>query len=101
MKIAPLRGRRCPAASCAFANACAEGPRAESKVAEAAARSRAWTRRLLVQLAREAGAGDGQRLGRQLALLYDGAIVSASVDRDLQAAKEALAAAELLLAAHV
>ncbi len=82
---------------CAFANASAEGPREESRVSQVCIDSRAWTRMLLVDLARETGAQNPDRLGRQLALLYDGAIVAASADRDPSAAREALAAAESLL----
>jgi len=82
---------------CAFANASAEGSREESRVNQMCIDSRAWTRMLLVDLARETGAPNPDRLGRQLALLYDGAIVAASADRDPSAAREALAAAELLL----
>ena len=82
---------------CAFANASAEGPSEESRVNQVCIDSRAWTRMLLVDLARETGAEDPDRLGRQLALLYDGAMVAASADRDPTAAREALAAAELLL----
>ena len=82
---------------CAFANASAEGPRDESKVSSTCLDSRAWTKRLLVELARDAGARNPEQLGRQFALLYDGAIVAASTDRDPSVAKEALAAAELLL----
>ncbi len=86
---------------CAFANASAEGPREESRVNQVCIDSRAWTRMLLVDLARETGAKNPDQLGRQLALLYDGAIVAASADRDPSAAREALAAAELLLDTQV
>lgn len=82
---------------CAFFNASAEGPRVESRISQVCIDSRAWTRMLLVDLARETGAPHPDRLGRQLALLYDGAIVAASADRDPSAAREALAAAEALL----
>jgi AcrR family transcriptional regulator len=85
---------------CAFVNASAEEPR-ESKVSQVSAKSRAWARSLLVELAREAGATNAEQLGRRLALLYDGAVVSASMDRDSEAAKEALAVAELLLTLHL
>jgi AcrR family transcriptional regulator len=86
---------------CAFVNACAEGPRDESRVNEASVNMRAWTRRLFIQLAQQAGAGNGEQLGRQLALLYDGAIVSASVDREPEAASNARLVAEWLLDARV
>lgn len=86
---------------CAFVNASAEEPRGESKVSQVSVKSRAWTRSLLIELAREAGARNAEQLGRRLALLYDGAVVSASMDRDPAAAKEALAMAELLLTLHL
>jgi AcrR family transcriptional regulator len=85
---------------CAFANACAEGPRGESKVTEIAIGSRAWTRHLFADLAESAGASNSEQLGRRLALLYDGAVVGAGVDRDPEAATEALALAEMLLDAQ-
>jgi AcrR family transcriptional regulator len=86
---------------CAFANASAEGPPGESKVSQVCIDSRAWTRRLLADLAREAGAPNFEQLGRQLALVYDGAIVGASVDRDPGAAREALETARMLLDAQL
>jgi AcrR family transcriptional regulator len=82
---------------CAFANATAEGPQNDSKVSEVCLSSRAWTRNLFVELARDVGAKNAERLGRQLSLLYDGAVVAASVDRDPSAAREALATAKILL----
>jgi AcrR family transcriptional regulator len=85
---------------CAFANACAEGPRGESKVTEISIGSRAWTRRLFADLAESAGASNGEHLGRQLTWLYDGAVVGAGVDRDPEAATEALAIAKMLLDAQ-
>jgi AcrR family transcriptional regulator len=85
---------------CAFANACAEGPRGESKVTDISIGSRAWTRRLFAGLAESAGASNSEQLGRQLALLYDGAVVGAGVDRDPEAATEALAIAKMLLDAQ-
>jgi AcrR family transcriptional regulator len=85
---------------CAFINASAEGPRDESKTQQVCVRSRAWMRGVFVGLARDYGAGDGERLGRQLSLVYDGAMDSAAVDRDPGIAREARLAAETLLAAH-
>jgi AcrR family transcriptional regulator len=62
---------------------------------------RAWVRSLFTELADEAGASDARRLGRQLALLYDGAAVAARMDLDRGAAASALisAVASLLDAA--
>jgi AcrR family transcriptional regulator len=80
---------------CAFVNASAEGP--ASKVPALCVDSRAWLRSLFVELARDAGAKDPDTLGRQLAIIYDGAMVSASVDRDVTAAETAKAVAATLL----
>lgn len=81
---------------CAFVNAAAEGPR-QSKVMDACADSRGWLRELFTGLARELGAPEPERLGRQLALLYDGVAVQSSLDGHRGAAAEARALAELLL----
>ena len=70
---------------CAFMNAIAESPRG-SAVEAAADLSRAWTRSLFIDLARELGAAEPELLARQLVQLYDGAIVSSRMDRDLNAA---------------
>jgi AcrR family transcriptional regulator len=86
---------------CAFINASAEGPRGETKVTRACSESRAWLRDLLVALARDAGAADPETLGRQLVLLYDGATIGASMDRDVGAAAEARAMAVALLDQHL
>lgn len=86
---------------CAFVNASAEGPRGEGKVADVCSSTRSWTRALFVELAREAGAPDPAKLGQQLALLYDGALTRASMDRDPGAAIVARELAELALAAQL
>ncbi len=80
---------------CAFAAASAESP--TDLVAQAADAYRGWVRGLLTGLARDAGAPDPARLGRQLHLVYDGASQSARMDRDPSAAAAARAAAEVLL----
>ena len=54
-------------------------------------------RGLLTGLAADAGAADPQLLGRQLHIIYDGASLSARMDRDASAAVAARAAAALLL----
>jgi AcrR family transcriptional regulator len=80
---------------CAFTSASAESP---SEVVErAAGEYRAWVRGLLTDLAREAGVPDPEALGRTLQLIYDGASLSARMDRDPSAAIAARAAAETLL----
>jgi len=82
---------------CAFLNASAEGPRGETGVTRVCADQRAWTLGLFIELARDAGAGDPERLGQQLVLLYDGASVGASMDGGTAAARTARAMAEVLL----
>lgn len=82
---------------CAFANASAEGPAGDSKVQQLCIDSRAWTRLLFVDLAREAGAPDPEQLGHELKLLYSGAVACASADRDPEAADVARRLAEQLL----
>jgi len=85
---------------CAFVNASAEGPRDDGKVTQVCTGSRTWQRDLFTRLARDLGAADPERLGRQLVLLYDGAIVGASMDRDPGVPAEARAMAEALLDAQ-
>ena len=80
---------------CAFASASAESPGAA--VSRAADDYRGWVRGLLTSLAGEAGAPDPERLGRQLHMLYDGASLSARMDRDPSASAAARAAAGALL----
>jgi AcrR family transcriptional regulator len=62
---------------------------------------RAWIRSLFIELAEASGASDARQLGRQLALLYDGAAVAARMDMDRGGAASALisAVASLLDAA--
>jgi AcrR family transcriptional regulator len=54
---------------------------------------RAWLRSLFTDLADAAGARDAKQLGRQLALLYDGAAVAARMDVDRGGAASALTSA--------
>jgi AcrR family transcriptional regulator len=85
---------------CAFVNASAEGPRTEARARQVCLDARSWTRGLFVDLARELGARDAERLGRSIALLYDGALVGASMEGDPAVVSEARAAAEVLLDAQ-
>jgi AcrR family transcriptional regulator len=55
--------------------------------------SRAWTLELFTQLAKDAGIAQAKKLARQLVILYDGALVSAQIDRDASAAAAARAIA--------
>jgi AcrR family transcriptional regulator len=85
---------------CAFVNASAEGPR-DAGVTRICNDQRAWLAGLFAGFARELGAPEAERIGRQLALLYDGASVGASMDRDPSIAKEARRMAEVLLDAEL
>jgi AcrR family transcriptional regulator len=81
---------------CAFVRASAEA-RPGSSIKTMCEESRAWTRSLFAQLATEAGAVHPDRLAQQLVILYDGASVSAHVDRNRDAAMEARAMVSALL----
>jgi AcrR family transcriptional regulator len=85
---------------CAFMNASAEGPRDETKVTQVCSDWRLWLRSLFTELARDLGAADAEALGRRLLLLYDGATVGASMDRNPNLAADARAMAEALLDAE-
>ena len=85
---------------CAFVNASAEGPPGDSKVRRACRGSRGWLRGVFTDLAAELGAPDPEQLGRQLVLLYDGAMMGASMDRDPEIARQGREMAEALLDAH-
>src|ERR1700736_4135445 len=58
---------------------------------------RAWLRSLFTDLARDAGATNAKQLGRQLALLYDGAAVAARLDQDRAGAAKAMRSAAVAL----
>jgi hypothetical protein len=66
-------------------------------VEQAAEAYRDWVRTLFTTLAKEAAVADPDALARQLHLLYDGAGLSARMDRDPSAATTARAAAAALL----
>jgi AcrR family transcriptional regulator len=83
---------------CAFISASAEA-RPGSAVEEVADEYRAWVRSLFLDLAREAGVTDPELLARQLVLLYDGAGISAWMDRDPTAAVAARTLAAALVEA--
>lgn len=85
---------------CAFINASSEA-RPSSPIVEASDAYRGWIRGLFTQLARDAGAAEPELLGRQLLLIYDGASVSARMDRDPTAAAAARALAEGLMDAAI
>ncbi|HEX3788512.1 MAG TPA: TetR/AcrR family transcriptional regulator [Pseudonocardiaceae bacterium] len=70
---------------CAFVGASAEAS-SGTAVQEATADYRAWVQSLFRDLAVEAGVADPATLARQLVILYDGAGISAWIDRDPTAA---------------
>jgi len=80
---------------CAFVSASAESP--GEGVSHAASEYRGWVRGLLTVLAAGAGAPDPELLGRQLHIIYDGASLSARMDRDPSVAVAARSAAAALL----
>jgi AcrR family transcriptional regulator len=81
---------------CAFVAASAEAPRG-GLIEQAVDEYRTWLRVLLIDLTEQAGASDPQRLARQLQVIYDGAGLAATMDRDPSIATSARAAAEALL----
>ncbi|MEO3810313.1 TetR/AcrR family transcriptional regulator [Sphaerisporangium sp. B11E5] len=81
---------------CAFVTASAEAALGSS-ARQAAEKYRGWVRGLFTRLAEEAGAADPDDLARRLHLLYDGASLSARMDRDPSASTTARAAAAVLL----
>jgi AcrR family transcriptional regulator len=81
---------------CAFLNASAES-RPGSPIEQACDESRAWVRGLFTELAGQAGAADPAGLAQQLVLLYDGATVSAKMDRNMAAAAAARSVAAALI----
>jgi AcrR family transcriptional regulator len=86
---------------CAFINASAESPPG-SIVEQVADVSRGWVRTRFADLATEAGVADPQALAASLVMVYDGAIVSARMDRHPKAAADtALAIATALIDAAV
>jgi AcrR family transcriptional regulator len=81
---------------CAFVTASAEAPHG-GLVEQATDDYRSEIRALFAELAEQAGAADPATLARQLHLLYDGAGLSARMDRDPSVAVVSRAAAEALL----
>ena len=81
---------------CAFVSASAGAVQGGS-VEQAADLYRAWVRTLFTDLAKDAGFADPDTVARQLHLLYDGAGLSARMDRDPSASTTARAAAAAIL----
>lgn len=85
---------------CPFINATAEDP-PSGAAQESSDAFRSSLRALFVELAEAAKADDPERLAGQLALLYDGAIVGARMDRDPEAGAVARAIAAILIDAAI
>jgi AcrR family transcriptional regulator len=85
---------------CAFMNASAEA-QPGSPVEQAADEYRAWVHDLFRGLVRDAGAAHPDALAAQLVLLYDGATVSARMDRNPAAGATARAIAGALVDAAI
>lgn len=85
---------------CAFVNASAEGDRegaGHAGVQVVTAAMRSWTRELFTSLAKQLDVRDPVRLGRAIHLLYDGAVIGASMDRNPAIALAARDAAAVLI----
>lgn len=85
---------------CAFLSASAEASPGGA-VAEVSDEYRAWVRTLFFDLAEQAGAKDPKLLAKQLVVLYDGAGVSAWMDRDPGAETAARTVAAALVEAAI
>jgi AcrR family transcriptional regulator len=85
---------------CAFISASAEA-RPGGAVQQESDTYRTWVRSMFLDLAQQAGARDPKALAQQLTLLYDGAGISAWMDRDPSAENAARAVAVALVDAAV
>jgi AcrR family transcriptional regulator len=85
---------------CAFVKAGAEAP-AGSSIRGVCEDSRQWTRDLFIGLAKDAGASDPKALAQQLVILYDGASISAQMDRNVRAASSARTVAAAMLDVNI
>jgi AcrR family transcriptional regulator len=81
---------------CAFINASAEA-RPGGAVEDVSDTAREWIRSLFRDLAKAAGVARPDPLAQQLAMLYDGAVVTARMDRNPQAAAIAKSVATALV----
>jgi AcrR family transcriptional regulator len=83
---------------CAFVNAFAELPDADHPARPVIAGSKRWLCDLFARLLVEMHAAEPERLARQLLTLHEGAIIAYSVMGEQTAARDARAAAGVLLA---
>jgi hypothetical protein len=82
---------------CPFHNAVVEGAGELPEVARLAQRHKQSFRDRLVATAAEAGAADPESLGRQLAVIFEGANALAASSNDVEAFTDARQAAKTLL----
>ena len=85
---------------CAFVSASADAPPG-GVIEQTAVDYRAWLHELFFDLARQAHAKDPKQLAQQLVLLYDGAGISAWMDRDPSAETAARTIAAALVEAAI
>jgi AcrR family transcriptional regulator len=85
---------------CAFIGANAEAADGSS-IEEVTQNYRAWVHSLFLDLAREAGATDPERLVEQLVLLYDGAGITAWMDHKPDTAQTSRSVAAMLIDAAI
>jgi AcrR family transcriptional regulator len=85
---------------CAFINAVAEHDKLSMPLSELAITHRAETNRLLLDIAGQTGASEPELLVEKLSVLIDGAIVTAMITRQPEAAKHAKQAAADILRAN-
>jgi AcrR family transcriptional regulator len=85
---------------CAFVNASAEA-QPDSVVARSTATYRSWMRALIREQVLALPATKPDELTQQLLLLYDGAMIAASIDRNRASARAAKAAATTLIDAAI
>lgn len=81
---------------CPFARAAAELP-GDGPAKDVNAQARGWLRELFTALLREAGARNAPALAQQFVLLFDGAVMAAQMDGNVDAARMARTMAASLL----
>lgn len=86
---------------CRFTNAALEMADEDDDVLDAARRHKEEVRRMFERLARAAELRRPAELSRQLMIVYDGAIVTALVQKDPAVARTAAAAARALVDSHL
>lgn len=86
---------------CPFVRSSTEGPPGQTAAREAAAIHRAWRHDLLKTLALEVGVRDPEDITLQLTVIYEGASMTAAVDRDPQVAMAARETARRVLDAAI